>query len=78
MTKLVSPIAICAMIFSTLFYLQAESKKPNIVFIYADDLDADEINCTMKDVDIWPSPSGVKRVHGVGHKARGLPGRPML
>ncbi|MDD7986685.1 sulfatase-like hydrolase/transferase [Lentisphaera marina] len=72
MTKLMSSFALVAFMLSGIFSIHAENKKPNIVFIYADDLDADEINCTMNDVDIWPSPSGVKRVHGVGHKA-GVP-----
>ena len=43
--------------------------KPNIVLIYADDLDADEINCTMEMVHIWATPSGAKRVLGSAKKA---------
>lgn len=47
-------------------------QQPNIVFIYADDLDADELNCTMDRVDTWATPSGARRVLGKSKKA-GVP-----
>lgn len=37
--------------------------KPNIVIIFADDLDADEINCTAGKDGIWPTPSGAKAMN---------------
>ena len=46
--------------------------QPNIVFIYADDLDADELNITMDRVETWASPHGARRVAGKGRKA-GVP-----
>ena len=46
--------------------------RPNIVLIYADDLDADEIGCTADAVDTWATPSGAKRTLGEGAKA-GIP-----
>jgi len=52
-----------------LFAAEMGHAKPNIVFLFADDLDADEINCTMGMVDTWPTPSGAKRVLGKGLKA---------
>ncbi|MCK4921749.1 MAG: sulfatase-like hydrolase/transferase [Bacteroidales bacterium] len=36
------------------------TEKPNIIIIYADDLDADELNHTVNDIDIWPTFNGVK------------------
>lgn len=45
------------------------AKRPNIVLIYADDLDADELNCTMDGVHTWASPHGARRVLGKGRKA---------
>lgn len=52
-------------------YLSA-SPKPNILLIYADDLDADELNVTMDRVGTWASPHGARRVVGTGLKA-GVP-----
>ena len=46
--------------------------QPNIVFIYADDLDADELNITMDRVETWASPHGARRVVDKGRKA-GVP-----
>jgi arylsulfatase A-like enzyme len=43
--------------------------EPNIVFFFADDLDADEINCTMDWVNTWPTPTGARRVIGKVVKA---------
>ena len=43
--------------------------KPNIVLIYADDLDADELNYTMNRVDTWASAHGARCVLGKGRKA---------
>ncbi|RPG83710.1 MAG: hypothetical protein CBC33_008520 [Coraliomargarita sp. TMED73] len=37
------------------------SARPNIVLLYADDLDADEINYTADMVDIWATHSGAKK-----------------
>ena len=48
------------------------ASQPNIVFIYADDLDADELNITMDRVETWASPHGARRVIGTGRKA-GVP-----
>ena len=48
------------------------ASQPNIVFIYADDLDADELNITMDRVETWASPHGARRVAGKGRKA-GVP-----
>jgi arylsulfatase A-like enzyme len=48
--------------------LQA-GQKPNIVIIFADDLDADEIAVTAEDTDTWPTPSGAKQVIGKNVKA---------
>ncbi|MEM9159047.1 MAG: sulfatase-like hydrolase/transferase, partial [Verrucomicrobiota bacterium] len=43
--------------------------RPNIVIIFADDLDADEIGCTADEIHTWATPSGAKRVVGKGLKA---------
>ncbi|HBO56960.1 MAG TPA: hypothetical protein DD622_00830 [Opitutae bacterium] len=48
------------------------TSQPNIVLIYADDLDADELNLTMNRVDTWASPHGARKVVGKGFKA-GVP-----
>lgn len=48
------------------------AKPPNIVLIYADDLDGDELNCTMDQLHIWASPSGAKRTLGKSRKG-GVP-----
>ena len=37
--------------------------------VYADDLDADELNYTMNSVHTWASAHGARRVVGKGHKA---------
>ena len=52
--------------------LMPAASQPNIVFIYADDLDADELNITMDRVETWASPHGARRVIGTGRKA-GVP-----
>jgi len=44
-----------------LFTAEMGHAKPNIVFLFTDDLEADEINCTMDMVDTWPTPSGQSR-----------------
>lgn len=50
-----------------------ELSKPNIVLIYADDLDADEINYTANDVNTWATPSGAKLL-GKGNSVKaGIP-----
>ena len=41
--------------------LMPAASQPNIVFIYADDLDADELNITMDRVETWASPHGASR-----------------
>ena len=46
--------------------LMPAASQPNIVFIYADDLDADELNITMDRVETWASPHGARRVIGYG------------
>ena len=43
-----------------LFAAVISDAKPNIVLLYADDLDADEINCTADMVDTWATHSGAK------------------
>ncbi|NQY33162.1 MAG: sulfatase-like hydrolase/transferase [Coraliomargarita sp.] len=60
---------VLALLFSSCWLSSAQ---PNIVFIYADDLDADELNCTMDRVNEWATPSGARRVVGTGKKA-GVP-----
>ncbi len=52
-----------------LFSAAIAHPQPNIVFLFADDLDADEINCTIDRVNTWPTPSGAMRVIGKGVKA---------
>ena len=44
-------------------------QRPNIVLIYADDLDADELNYTMNSVNTWASAHGARCVIGKGRKA---------
>ena len=72
MKKRIINFASIGFILIAMFSIHVKGNKPNIVFIYADDLDADEINCTMNDVEIWATPSGVKKVHGKSFKA-GVP-----
>lgn len=50
-------VGLLAILFS--FALSA-SQQPNIILIYADDLDADEINCTSQMTSIWATHSGAK------------------
>lgn len=69
MSKASCTVFVCLVYFVVAFSVYA---KPNIVLIYADDLDGDEINCTMNDTDIWASPSGAKRVLGKSKKG-GVP-----
>ncbi|VGO13038.1 Choline-sulfatase [Pontiella desulfatans] len=45
---------------TALFAVTMGYAKPNIVFIYADDLDGDEINCTRDMTDIWATHTGAK------------------
>ncbi len=60
----------CFALFSMSNWASADTtKQPNIVLIYADDLDADEIGCTMDDINTWPTPSGAKRVLNKSYKA---------
>lgn len=47
--------------------------KPNIVFLFADDLDADEINYTIDMVNTWATPSGARRVEGAAGVKAGIP-----
>ncbi|MGM9739270.1 MAG: sulfatase [Candidatus Cryptobacteroides sp.] len=54
--KLITGAAVFAAIAS---YAQ---DRPNIVFIYADDLDADEIGCTSDEYETWPSYTGQRRL----------------
>lgn len=49
-------------------YVLATSQ-PNILLIYADDLDADELNCTMGRVATWATPHGARKVVGKTYKA---------
>ncbi len=52
--------------------LMPAASQPNIVFIYAVDLDAADLNITMDRVETWASPHGARRVAGKGRKA-GVP-----
>ena len=53
--------------------LMPAASQPNIVFIYADDLDADELNITMDRVETWASPHGARRVIAVSYTHLTLP-----
>lgn len=60
-------------ILTSLFAAVAVYSKPNIVFLFADDLDADEINYTMDMVNTWATPSGAQRVLGKNVRGAGVP-----
>lgn len=60
--SLVLPLAL---FFGTALLSMAQDK-PNIILIYADDLDADEISYTSSDFNTWPTISGAKLL-GVGN-----------
>jgi arylsulfatase A-like enzyme len=64
--------AACASLIWAPDHLDAQ-QKPNIVLIFADDLDADEINCTSKDTDIWPTLSGAQMLKKKTGKKAGDP-----
>lgn len=48
--------------------------KPNIIFIYADDLDADEIAYTSEQYNTWPTFSGVEALGIRNESKAGAPG----
>ena len=51
-------IKIFITVIATAFHIYAE--KPNIVLFFADDLDADEVNCTSEMNNIWATHTGAK------------------
>ncbi len=53
------------------FSLLANAQKPNIVLIYADDLDADEIAYTAVTYDTWPTFTGFKNIGSGSNKKAG-------
>jgi arylsulfatase A-like enzyme len=65
--------AIVVVAFFGMTSLVKAQNKPNIIFIYADDLDADEINYTAADIDTWPTLSGAQfyKIGGSGKVGTG-------
>ncbi len=62
---------ICAtLVLSSTIAAEAKPQRPNIIIIYADDLDADEIGFSSGKYDKWPSYSAVASWQG----KRGYPG----
>jgi arylsulfatase A-like enzyme len=61
------------LLLTTLFTATLGYAQPNIVFLFSDDLDADEVNHTMDMVNTWATPSGAQRVLGKNGSGAGVP-----
>lgn len=61
-------IALGVLFGSTALCQEPRSARPNVVVLFADDLDADEINVTSGMTDVWATPSGAKKHLGKSAK----------